>query len=97
MGRIFPVLFAILIGPAAGCSVNPCQQLAERICNGIRNEAVAIGEGASIILTVSIGVSSLPERFATDPQAGAKYLLETADEAVYRAKQAGRDQVVEAT
>jgi diguanylate cyclase (GGDEF)-like protein len=85
--------FAIVLPATEPASA---RQLAERICSGIRQEPIAIGAGEEIRLTVSIGVASLPKGVALDLDAGAQQLLDAADGAVYRAKGAGRDRVVEA-
>lgn len=71
--------------------------LAERIRQRIAATAVPFGQGQSLRLTVSIGVAQLqPSPALTEEQAAAR-LMEQADQALYRAKAAGRDRVTCAT
>lgn len=63
--------------------------LAERIRQTIENSAIPIGEGKSVNITVSIGISSFP----MDADNG-KDLISTADQALYMAKETGRNKVV---
>jgi diguanylate cyclase (GGDEF)-like protein len=68
---------------------NSAQARAERIRSKLRELAV-LHKGQSLgMITVSVGVSTLPEH-GTSP----KELLEAADAALYRAKKDGRDRVV---
>jgi diguanylate cyclase (GGDEF)-like protein len=61
---------------------------AEKIRDAIRGEPFGSMDEELINITVSIGVSSYPEHGDS-----FKALVETADQALYRAKQLGRDQV----
>ena len=71
---------------------NACR-LAERIRTHIADAPIVLTEGKSISVSVSIGVAAVtPDRNSDTGQlAGA--LLESADQGVYSAKQAGRNQV----
>lgn len=62
---------------------------AEKIHDAIKSTPFGNADEVAIHLTVSIGVSSHPEHGAS-----FKALVEAADQALYRAKQAGRDQVM---
>jgi diguanylate cyclase (GGDEF)-like protein len=64
---------------------------AQKICDAIRNESFGgIGE-PPVKLTLSIGVAAYP-----DHGDSFRALVEAADRALYRAKEAGRDQVLAA-
>jgi two-component system, cell cycle response regulator len=63
----------------------------ERIRQKIAGERFQVGDGASLAITVSIGISSLESREDT-PEG----VLKRADEALYRAKRAGRNRVAAA-
>ncbi len=72
------------------------RQLAERIRAGVSARAVELERGERVRVTVSIGLSSLPNPPLPDVAATASYLLAQADAAVYAAKRAGRDRVFDA-
>lgn len=63
--------------------------LAERVCEAVRGTPL-LHDGVELSLTVSVG---LAERL---PEEGGQALVERADAALYRAKSAGRDRVMEA-
>ncbi len=65
--------------------------LAERIRKAVERSRIS-WEGRELALTVSIGVSVIDERTGSEPL--HRRLLETADRALYEAKQAGRNRVV---
>jgi diguanylate cyclase (GGDEF)-like protein len=65
--------------------------IAERIRSAIADHSVA-ADGLALRTTASIGVAAFPEHDAGDVSG----LLQNADEALYRAKRAGRDRVVPA-
>jgi diguanylate cyclase (GGDEF)-like protein len=66
--------------------------LAERIRETVCGEPIKLADGASLGLTVSIGVAEItPARTDTDLKAVAEKLLSEADAALYRAKQRGRN------
>lgn len=71
-------------------------QLAERIRSAVSARPVALDNGDQIRVTVSIGVSSLPAAVPEGIEVAARQLLERADAAVYAAKRAGRDRVMDA-
>jgi diguanylate cyclase (GGDEF)-like protein len=64
--------------------------LAERIRSGVANGPIVVGDDASVLQTVSIGVATW------DRAESAEALLHRADVALYEAKRAGRDRVVRA-
>lgn len=63
-------------------------QVAERIRLAIEGYRFDIGEGNSIDITVSIGVSSLPPK-----ETSVAKLVAVADKALYKAKEGGRNRV----
>ena len=68
--------------------------LACEICQGIAAERVTLDSGEQLRVTVSIGVAELETGRKRPARAAGESLLEAADQAVYAAKQAGRNQVV---
>ena len=79
----------VIILPTA--DLNGAHGRAERIRSKLR-ELTVLHQGQSLgMITVSVGVSALPEHGTS-----AKELLEAADAALYRAKREGRDRVVNA-
>jgi len=70
-------------------------RLAERIRGAVSATPVALPGGASVTVTVSIGIADLlPERADTDFKSLGDALIARADVALYSAKAAGRDRVV---
>ncbi len=74
--------FALIVPDAEGDSA---RALAEHLCCAVRNEFAS----ESIPLTISFGVSLYPEHSQT-----AASLVHAADQAVYAAKESGRDRTV---
>ena len=74
-------------------AANACS-LAREICQGIANERITLDSGEQLRVTVSIGVAELATGRERPARAAGEALLEAADQAVYAAKQAGRNQVV---
>jgi len=68
--------------------------LAHEICAGIAAEPITLDTGDQIRLTVSIGVAAAAAQDRRPPREAGEALLQAADEAVYRAKEAGRNRVV---
>jgi diguanylate cyclase (GGDEF)-like protein len=66
------------------CSLEIAVSLAERLCHCVDSEPIR-AEGVTISLTVSLGTATW------DGNASATELLRLADEAMYRAKKAGRN------
>ncbi len=78
----------LLIAP--GTALDGALQLAERIRSAVSQQAL-LANGVSVKVTVSIGVA---EKMAS--HASVDQLIKAADEALYRAKQAGRNRVAQA-
>lgn len=68
--------------------------LAQEICTGIAAAPVTLDNGEQIEITVSIGVAAVPAGDKSPPREAGEALLQAADQAVYRAKQAGRNRVL---
>ena len=69
-------------------------EVAERIRNRIERQPYLKDDGAAITLTASIGVNTLlPEDCTDDLPGSARKFIERADEALYTAKNTGRNKV----
>ena len=66
--------------------------VAERLRQAIETASVALPQGAPLRFTVSIGVTTLPKSSANG-SITLGVLLDQADQALYRAKNGGRNQV----
>jgi diguanylate cyclase (GGDEF)-like protein len=66
--------------------IEPATQMAERLRKAIAESAAMFG-GGKLPVTVSVGVAGFPSTAATAPEE----LVEAADKALYRAKNAGRN------
>lgn len=75
----------VIVLPGASAEVG--RRVAERILNAVRREPFAVGSGEPLAVTVSIGCAS----GRLEPAC-----LTAADQALYRAKQGGRDRAVAA-
>lgn len=71
-----------------GASKNDSYIIAERIRHIVKESKITYGSN-NISVTISIGCDSLPETSVS----GEEELIKNADEALYRAKDSGRDQV----
>ena len=67
--------------------------LAHEICESIAAEPIMLESGEQINITVSIGVAATKAQDKRPPREAGDALLHAADEAVYRAKEAGRNRV----
>lgn len=86
VGRYGGEEFAIVL---IGATKDQSYYLADRIRLAIENSSISIGEGKSINITASIGIASFP----SDADNG-KDLIKSADQALYKAKEAGRNRVL---
>lgn len=69
--------------------------VAERIRAGIAASMIELSHGVKVSITASVGVSSLSQVSDDDkPEAQAALLIEHADEALYQAKEGGRNRVI---
>lgn len=87
-GRIGGEEFAIL---ASGLTQPAALALAERLREGCARLRVPVGGREPLVLTVSIGLVW----GIAGPGSSMQHLLKQADDALYRAKRAGRDRVIE--
>ncbi|BBI99087.1 hypothetical protein FGKAn22_07800 [Ferrigenium kumadai] len=85
LGRIGGEEFAILLPET---DTQMAAQVAERLRQEIETASVPIEQGPAIHFTISIGVATL-----RDDDAGIDALLKHADQALYEAKQTGRNRV----
>lgn len=89
LGRLGGEEFAIILPETA---LAEAQMVAERLRETIRRTAIALPEGGELHVTCSMGVAQ-----CAGPNEGLEECLTRADEALYRAKETGRDQVVAAS
>ncbi|WP_433945625.1 diguanylate cyclase [Paenibacillus sp. SN-8-1] len=68
------------------CGVDKVWQAAEKLRRNVENQIFVLPEGESICVTISIGASVYPD-------IDQEQLFEKADQALYAAKEAGRNQV----
>jgi len=83
--------FAVLLPQT---DVDSAGMLAHAICEAIGNQPIALDCGTQLQVTVSIGVAALTGRETGASKIVGESLLEAADQATYRAKQAGRNRVL---
>lgn len=67
---------------------NEAARLAEKYCALIRNHAFAGAEGEALSVTTSIGVAAYRNAYHSPSE-----MVRAADQALYRAKEQGRDRV----
>jgi diguanylate cyclase (GGDEF)-like protein len=77
----------------AGNSDHGASEIAHRLCHAVYDAAIPHAESALGRVTISVGVASLAPGLDDRPA----MLLVRADQALYKAKQAGRNQVCVAT
>ncbi|MFN3439525.1 MAG: diguanylate cyclase [Acidovorax sp.] len=86
IGRLGGEEFAVLLPDATPAAA---QAVAQRICDACATQVTSLLDGTQLVTTVSIGTAHAPSM-----PVSLEALLSAADEALYRAKQAGRNQVV---
>jgi diguanylate cyclase (GGDEF)-like protein len=69
-------------------------EIAERIRSTIAEQHIQANPENELTVTISIGVSIVPEKLEEDDATAALKLLASADEALYLAKESGRNKVV---
>jgi diguanylate cyclase (GGDEF)-like protein len=75
-------------------TLSNARELAERIRRAIAAHPARLDSGEAIHLTISIGVSGTDSHWSQAPESVASELVRLADEAVYAAKEAGRNRVM---
>lgn len=85
--------FAVLLPQT---TVDNAEALASEICRCIANEPIVLDNGDTISITVSIGIAALETGRGQSAKEAGKDLLQRADEALYSAKQTGRNRVIRA-
>jgi two-component system cell cycle response regulator len=85
VGRYGGEEFLIIV---PGCNVDSAIKQAERLRRSIGGEPMALGTGASIPVTLSLGIAATAD-LSTD----SNYLVRIADAALYRAKENGRNRI----
>ena len=83
--------FALLL-PQTG--IRAAHRLAREICAAVAATPIALEDGESVALTVSVGVAALSGNSTGSTHDLGQRLLQAADEAVYLAKQAGRNRAI---
>lgn len=86
IGRLGGEEFAVILPETDG---DDAYEVAERLCQFIASQTINTDTGASVRLTVSIGLTTL----SVGGEANIDSLLKQADEALYRAKYSGRNRV----
>lgn len=86
VGRLGGEEFAILL---SGCGAREAKAVADRICRALEARPIAMENGLSVAVTVSVGATT---RSALDDDLAS--LLLVADKALYQAKAAGRNRSV---
>lgn len=87
LGRMGGEEFALLL---PNTTSEQAQQIGQRLCESLRQHPFALGRGEVLQVTASIGVQAAA---SVGQQDTLETLLSQADEALYAAKTAGRDQV----
>jgi diguanylate cyclase (GGDEF)-like protein len=75
------------------------RQVANRMCDAIRETAIDVGDGKQLNVTISIGLSELTPKLCEidEMEHIANRLVAESDKALYKAKHQGKDQVVVAS
>jgi diguanylate cyclase (GGDEF)-like protein len=72
-----------------GASLEDTHQRADQLCEGVRQITVQYGAQSLPTITISLGVAAFPHHGTTDEE-----VMKAADNALYQAKTAGRNQVI---
>lgn len=94
LGRFGGEEFVVLLIDA---SLNSALVVAERIRASVNGSPIVLNSGEELHATVSIGVASMNTADKQDSSAAAQQLLAKADLALYQAKKAGRNKVMQAS
>jgi len=93
LGRFGGEEFVVLLIDA----LNSALVVAERIRASVNGSPIVLNSGEELHATVSIGVASMNTADKQDSSAAAQQLLAKADLALYQAKKAGRNKVMQAS
>lgn len=85
LGRVGGEEFAVLLPET---ETEQAMLVAERLRQAVAASRILLGEGASVALTVSIGIATVK-----DDDVDLETLMDRADQALYEAKHTGRDKV----
>ncbi len=86
-GRIGGEEFAIILPQA---NLDEAQKMASRILRAIADQPLLLESDSDLRITVSIGLAS----YAASPELTLEELMKTADAALYKAKETGRNRIV---
>jgi diguanylate cyclase (GGDEF)-like protein len=88
LGRLGGEEFAVLM---SGVTFEETMTIAQRLCDEVAKQQIALDVGDTIVITVSIGVCWQPKS-----SMALRQMLISSDQALYQAKSSGRNRVVSA-